>query len=282
MPKLLKSYLETCHVCMKLTKFSDSKNRVALRLSSARFSNSPMDFLQVNFFNLPMKTPSLQYCLLIQDEILNYLWGFPCKNADAKTAAVALAKIFDKYGHCLYLASDRGQHFLAKINEELQAIYDYKHLFDTTKNPRGTGLVERSVGEIKKIIRNHIAANPSLGMSKIVEHSVISYNARPSEALDNLTSFYCFFKRYCRSALDSALNTDREIFEPTHIVASNIKKNVEIKNSLIKKAHLNLRETRKYQNDVKLDEIITYKSGDEVFIEENSNPLNENWVENHR
>ena len=273
--KILKSYLETCHVCRKLSKFADSRNRTPVGLSSAKSANAPMDYLMIDFFDLPMKSPSFSYCLLCQDEFSSYIWSVPCKNADAKTAAVALANIFDKFGHCIHLSSDRGNHFLANINNELKEIFGYDHVFDATKNPRGTGLVERSVGEMKKIIRNHIAANPSMSIPKIIEHATISYNATPHESLDNLTPFFCFFKRDYRSALDSVLNPDKQIFEPTHIVAKEIKKDVTLKNSLIKKAHLNNRENRKFLNDVKLDEITTYKAGDEVFLEETANPLNQ-------
>ncbi len=135
--KLLKSYLETCHVCQKMSKSKDSKTRIPLGISSAKFSSEPCQWLQFDFMNLNMQTQSFNYALLVQDEFSNYLFSFACKNADAKTVAICISQIFDTYGHPKYLTSDRGTHFLNQLDTELEKIYGYSHIFDASKNPQG-------------------------------------------------------------------------------------------------------------------------------------------------
>jgi hypothetical protein len=272
--KLLKLYLETCHVCQKMSKSKDSKTRIPLGISSAKFSSEPCQWLQFDFMNLNMQTQSFNYALLVQDEFSNYLFSFACKNADAKTAAICISQIFDTYGHPKYLTSDRGTHFLNQLDTELEKIYGYSHIFDASKNPQGSGLVEKSVDSIKVLISHSLAGNPHMNIKKCLENATISYNVTPNDSLDGLTPFYCFFKRDYNTPLDTALLTDNIVYEPTHVVAKDIKNNILLKNSLIKKAHILLKQKRKHDNDLNIEKMATFSAGDEVFLEDLSNPLN--------
>ena len=147
-------------------------------------------------------------------------------------------------------------------------------VFDASKNTQGSGLVEKSVDSLKVLISHSLAGNPQINIKKALENSTISYNVTPNDSLDGLTPFYCFFKRDYNTPLDTALLTDNIVYEPTHIVAKDIKNNILMKNSLIKKAHILLKQKRKHDNDLNMEKMATFSAGDEVFLEDLSNPLN--------
>jgi hypothetical protein len=131
------------------------------------------------------------------------------------------------------------------------------------------------VASIKQLLNHAILGKQTVNIKNCLKNATIAYNVSPNESLDGLSPFFVYFGRDYTSGLDSTLQVKNPVYEPTHIVAKNFKKDIEHRNSLIKKAHLLIKSGRKFDHDSKMDEMSTFLSGDEVLLDDKNNQHNE-------
>ena len=102
----------------------------------------------------PLKSPVYKFVLTGIDVFSKYLFAAPMTNASADTVARELTKMFFMHSYVpKRILSDLGSVFTSKLIHELTGLLNIKIGHATLKHPQTIGLVERSHGALKRILK---------------------------------------------------------------------------------------------------------------------------------
>lgn len=95
-----------------------------------------------------------KFMMHYQDHATKFCFLRPLTSKRASEVAEELTKIFYHWGAPQMLQSDNGKEFVAKVIEEVVAIWPYcKILYGRPRHPESQGSVERANGDVKSMIR---------------------------------------------------------------------------------------------------------------------------------
>ena len=77
-------------------------------------ATQPMERLSIDFKGLLPSASKNKYFLTVIDEYSRFPFAFPCGNMESQTVISCLMQIFNLFGACGYIHSDRGKSFLSR------------------------------------------------------------------------------------------------------------------------------------------------------------------------
>ena len=113
----------------------------------------PGDMLQIDLVGT-FNSPVYKYVLSGIDVLSKYLFAVPLTNGSADTVARELVKIFFNHSYLpRTIVSDLGSTFVSELMHELTQLLDIELKHASLKHPQTIGVVERSHGPLKRILK---------------------------------------------------------------------------------------------------------------------------------
>ena len=147
-----------CVSCAE-NRISLRKRRNFLKLFPAR---APLEFVALDILGELIKTPRGNcYMLVISDRFSKLIRTVPLKAVTASDVAKAFVHHWAfPYGAPIWLLSDNGKQFIAKLFRETCQMLGVKKLYTTTYHPQSNGQVERFNRTILASLRHYVAEHP--------------------------------------------------------------------------------------------------------------------------
>ena len=102
----------------------------------------------------PLKSPVYKFVLTGIDVFSKYLFAAPLTNASADTVARELTKMFFVHSYIpKKILADLGKTFTSELMHDLATLLEIHFNHATLKHPQTIGLVERSHGPLKRILK---------------------------------------------------------------------------------------------------------------------------------
>ena len=150
--KFLVNTVKNCLTCPQL-KNASSKHQTPPLQSFSSLQSYSGDMMQIDIVG-PLKSPVYQFVLTGIDVFSKYLFAAPVTNASADAVARELTRMFFTHSYVpKRIISDLGSVFTSKLIRELTGLLDIKIGHATLKHPQTIGLVERSHGALKRILK---------------------------------------------------------------------------------------------------------------------------------
>jgi IS30 family transposase len=125
-----------------------------------------------------------KFILNCQDHFTKFLHLHALKTKTAAEVAWYVMEIFLKFGAPCILQSDNGREFRAAVIEELQIMWpELKLVHGRPRHPQSQGSVERSNGEVKKLLGTWIRQNKSLKWSIGIKFVQLQYNSTHNKGM---------------------------------------------------------------------------------------------------
>ena len=122
-----------------------------------------------------------RYILTLVDYATRHPEAVPLKNIETETVAEALLDMYSSPG-ILEVLSDLGTQFVSKCMEEVSRLLSIKRLTTMSHHPTCNGLVERSNGTLKKMLRCLCNEQPHQ-WHRFVNPLLFAYREAPQEAI---------------------------------------------------------------------------------------------------
>ena len=149
--EFLVSTVKNCLTCPQL-KNASSKHQTPPLQPLSSLQSYPGDMMQIDIVG-PLKSPVYKFVLTGIDVFSKYLFAAPMTNASADTVARELTKMFSHSYVPKRILSDLGSVFTSKLIHELTGLLDIQIGYATLKHPQTIGLIERSHGALKRILK---------------------------------------------------------------------------------------------------------------------------------
>ena len=150
--EFLVNTVKNCLTCPQL-KNASSKHQTPPLQPLSSLQSYPGDMMQLDIVG-PLKSPVYKFVLTGIDVFSKYLFAAPMTNASADTVARELTKMFFMHSYVpKRILSDLGSVFTSKLIHELTGLLNIKIGHATLKHPQTIGLVERSHGALKRILK---------------------------------------------------------------------------------------------------------------------------------
>ena len=187
--KRVEQYIRSCETCQKIKSMGQPK-RAELQVINSQRTN------QIVATDLagPFKTTvrGNKYVMGINDTYSKVLASQAIKDKETTTVTnTLLEEWFWTYGIPERILSDRGKEFRSKLMEAICSALDVQRINTTPGHPQCDGQSEKSVQQIKKMIKAHVSEdqeNWDLGISQLC----FSYNSSVHETT-GLTPFEVMF-----------------------------------------------------------------------------------------
>jgi hypothetical protein len=114
---------------------------------------TPSEHYQIDLMSMPDSLDGYSYCLVCVDVFTGFVMLEPLKNKEAASVARALWKICSIIGLPRILQSDNGKEFVNKTLNALCRLTGVSRRYIAPYNPRADGKVERSIKEIKNVLK---------------------------------------------------------------------------------------------------------------------------------
>jgi hypothetical protein len=143
-------WLQTCLECIQRTR----KNTISSLVVKPIRSSDYLSRGQVDLVNCEAYADGdFKYILNYQDHFTKFIQLRAMKSKTAAEVAWHLLAIFLTFGAPAILQSDNGKEFRASVVEELTSMWpDLKIVHGRARHPQSQGSVERSNGEMKKLL----------------------------------------------------------------------------------------------------------------------------------
>ena len=155
------------------------------------------DVLHADYIQFPMSHDGFEYALVIKEDLSQYVWAVPCKDADSATATSVLYKLILKESLLpATLVSDGGSH-LAGVLDEAVASLGVRRKVHAAYTPQANGTVERANRDLVESLIS-VLSSRKLGPTRwtdALDEVVASYNNSPSERLFGHTPHMVFTGR---------------------------------------------------------------------------------------
>ena len=226
-------YVQTCDLCQKVK--SSIKNKAELIPIIPTRTNQ---IVSTDFAG-PFKTTvrGNRYLMIIVDCFGKYLVSIPLPDKETTTSARAiLDHWFWTFGIPERVLSDRGKEFRSKLWDAMCELLDVERVNTTPWHPEGDGQSEKSVQQIKKMIRAHVdedQENWDVGIAQLCH----SYNTSVHETT-GFTPFYIMFGRESVIPLDLMFPNRIDLARPARtetktITRAELDPNIQVKDNLI-------------------------------------------------
>ena len=115
-------------------------------------ATQPMERLNIDFKGpLPSQTRNVHlFCAI--DEYSRFPFRFPCQDTSSRTVINCLSQLFNLFGYCSYIHSDRAKSFLSREVKRFLLERGVATTDSTPYHPQGNSQVERCNGVIWKAI----------------------------------------------------------------------------------------------------------------------------------
>ena len=122
--------------------------------------------------------------LVITDNCTRQCLGLPLFVVGSKVTAEMVVEALRALlpPELLFLISDRGTHFTAKIFQELASGQEFIHVLIARHRPQSNGIAERFVRTLKEWLRDRTWANDE-ELATLIEQFMAEYNDRPHQGL---------------------------------------------------------------------------------------------------
>ena len=189
--KQVDKYVQSCDVFQKI-KSSGKPKRAELKVITSSRTNQIVATDYAGPFKATVRGNN--YLMIINDSFSKYLVCRPTTDKETTTVAnVMLEHWFRIFGIPERILSDKGKEFRSKLIEALCAILDIERINTTPVHPQCDGQSEKSVQQIKKMIRAYCDENQDnwdLGVTQLC----FAYNSSVHETT-GLTPFEVMFGR---------------------------------------------------------------------------------------
>ena len=211
-------YVQSCDICQKI-KSSGQQHKTELKIITPSRTNELVATDLAGPFNSTVR--GNKYLDIINDCYSKYLVcrAIPDKETSTVTNAM-LESWFWTFGIPERILSDRGKEFRSKLMENICSTFDVERMNTTPGHPQCDGQSEKSVQQIKKMIRAHVAEdqeNWDLGLAQLC----FAYNTSVHETT-GLTPFEIMFGRNSIIPIDliypNRLEILRETIKENHTV----------------------------------------------------------------
>ena len=265
----IETYIQGCEEC-SLNKHVNNPNKAPVAKTS--LPGNPLDEMMLDFigpFPAAREHP-FRYVLQMQDVFSRFLIFVACIDNTAKTAADEVTERWlCLFGMPRSMRSDRGQHFVAEVFEELCRRSGIKHKLGSPEHPQSQGQVERQnqlVNQIRCLCENDVEKWPK-ALSKVQISHNASGNATsrfsPARLLlgkeFNLPDDLISEEKKSNKVLPSTILEDRE--DETRLAIQLAKANIEkYQDKRVAEAVEKERTARPY----KVGDIVRYKLNEDI------------------
>ena len=150
--EFLTNTIKNCLTCLQL-KRAAAKYQIPPLQPISSLQCFPGDMMQIDIVG-PMKSPVYKFVSTGIDVFSKYLFAAPLTNASADTVARELTKNFFMHSYIpKKIIADLGTTFTSELMLELTTLLEVQINHATLKHPQSIGLVERSHGPLKRILK---------------------------------------------------------------------------------------------------------------------------------
>ena len=150
--EFLTNTIKNCLTCLQLKRAS-AKYQIPPLKPISSLQCFPGDMMQIDIVG-PLKSPVYKFVLTGIDVFYKYLFAAPLTNASADTVARELTTIFFMHSYIpKKIIADLGTTFTSELMHELTTLLEVQINHGTLKHPQLIGLVERSHGPLKRILK---------------------------------------------------------------------------------------------------------------------------------
>ena len=175
----VKKVCDECGVCNRIKTTSqtglDAGNPMHLNVVKAK---RPFEKLQLDYFtpSVACEKHGFDRVLLISDCYSGMIWLFPTKGEGAESAVHALKALFNTYGLCREINTDRGSAFIAELNTMICSFYDIKKKLASAINPRSQGQAEGANKIVKKLLNIALLGKEDVCLDKVLPDVAFAAN----------------------------------------------------------------------------------------------------------
>ena len=175
MAQLIREWVLSCEQCIRKSRNDRSLTRPPLQNPNEHIT-APDDAMQIDLEpELPLSA-GYENIVTAMDVFSRYLFAYPTSNQDAKTIAKVLINIMTKHAYLpTTLISDKGAAFKSQVNKEVTGVLGITLKHANTKHAQKIGLLERSHGSIKQVLKIETGERRSL-WHKYIIIAVLKYN----------------------------------------------------------------------------------------------------------
>ena len=177
----------------------------------------------------PMSEDKHRFILVMIDYATRYPEAVPLKDAKAETIADALFVMWTRLGFPEQLMSDNASNFTGSLMTEVLETLRVKHRVTSVYNARGNGLVERTNGRLKSMLRKMCSEAPRT-WHKMIDALLFSCREMPSESL-GFSPFELLYGRTVRGPMQLLRQvwTEEDLDEEVKMTAEYV---VDLRNKL--------------------------------------------------
>ena len=183
----------SCDVCQRTVKKGSVKK---VPLGSMPLIDTPFKRVAVDIVG-PIAPPSEaghRYILTLVDYATRYPEAVPLKKITTEAVAEALLDIYSRVGIPEEVLTDQGTQFMSECMQEVSRLFSIKGLTSTPYHPICKGLVERSNGTLKSMLKRLCQDQPKQ-WHRLINPVLFPYREVPQES----TGFSPFQLLYGRS-----------------------------------------------------------------------------------
>ncbi len=167
--------MKTCLECKAKNRKKTISSLVVKQIRSDDF----LSRIQVDLIDCQAYSDGVfKYIMNVPDHFTKLIHLKTLKTKKAAEVAWYLLHIFLEFGAPVILQSDNGREFRAAVVEELRSLWpELKIVHGRARHPESQGSVERSNGEVKKLLGCWIRENKSVTWSIGIKFDKIQYNS---------------------------------------------------------------------------------------------------------
>ena len=220
-------YVKTCDTCQKIKVTTSELTAPLIPIELSRTNQ----LVSTDFTGpFPVTDRNNRYILIIVDCFSKYLRAIPVPNKETSTAAKTILENWCWiFGLPERILSDRGGEFDSMLWDAICNLLDIEKVHTTPYHPQCDGQAEKSVQQVKRMIRSHLdedQTNWDMGINQLC----FTYNSS-IHATTKISPFETMFGRGCRIPLDlmfpNVLDINREPNKTeSTIQTSQIKENI--------------------------------------------------------
>lgn len=156
-----REYIKTCSICQKKARVT-YRDRVPIKPIPR--ADRVFDHLFVDIAGPLISTEGQRvkynYAFIAVDSFSRFPFCIPLKSLTAESVCNALLEVWQFTGCCSYISSDLGTNFTSKLTTEFEKRLGCSPRFNSPWHPNSTGLAERGVANVKRIIAKLAADHP--------------------------------------------------------------------------------------------------------------------------
>ena len=253
-------YVAACNTCA-MHKGTTTTSRAPLK---PHVVGNPMERVTIDIVGpFPESPRGNKYALVAVDCFTKYLEIFPMPNMEATTVAEALVNgFFTKYGVPMFLHSDQGTQFEAKLFQEMCRLLGIKKTRTTPFRPQSDGQSERSIKTLTKMIAT--VTREQDDWDTCLPYITMAYRSTPQEST-GLTPNLLMFGRETTMPVDVMIGLPPDQPRPETQYAQDLRTQLERAHSIARQHLKQASHRQKTTYDTKVRGPV-YKVGDLCWV----------------